>query len=93
MAGPVTNSGVAVSNGLFTVAVDFGAGAFTGQACWLQIAVETNGGESFTTLYPSNPVLPTPYSIYAANAGNAATAGSVAASNITGTLSAGQYPV
>src|ERR1035438_9811885 len=30
IAGPVTNSAVLVTNGLFTVLVDFGAGAFPG---------------------------------------------------------------
>ncbi|HXR06354.1 MAG TPA: hypothetical protein VN765_03430, partial [Candidatus Acidoferrum sp.] len=30
IAGPLTNSATAVSNGLFTVALDFGAGIFTG---------------------------------------------------------------
>ena len=30
IAGPITNSVVAVSNGLFTVTLDFGAGVFTG---------------------------------------------------------------
>src|SRR5262249_22779625 len=30
IAGPLTNSAVAVSDGLFTVALDFGAGVFPG---------------------------------------------------------------
>ncbi len=43
IAGPVTNSGVIISNGLFTVLVDFGSGVFTGAIDWLEIGVETNG--------------------------------------------------
>ena len=43
IAGPVTNSAVAVTNGLFTVLIDFGPGAFTGETNWLQIGVESNG--------------------------------------------------
>ena len=31
VAGPLTNSAAGVSNGLFTVALDFGAGVFTGR--------------------------------------------------------------
>src|SRR5579862_3973613 len=37
-----TNPAVAVSNGLFTVLVDFGPGIFTGETAWLQIGVRTN---------------------------------------------------
>lgn len=32
---PITNLNVAVSNGLFTTTLDFGAGVFTGDAYWL----------------------------------------------------------
>ncbi|MDW8311066.1 MAG: hypothetical protein RMK20_16965, partial [Verrucomicrobiales bacterium] len=78
VAGPLTNSATAVSNGLFTVALDFGAGPFSGAARWLEIAVRTNGGGAFTTLSPRQPILPAPYAIRAANAGTAASATSVA---------------
>src|SRR5579859_1721690 len=44
IAGPVTNSGTGVTNGLFTVTISFGAGVFTGTNYWLEVAVETNGG-------------------------------------------------
>ena|SRR5579862_6407207 len=46
VAGPVTNNGVGVSNGLFTVVIDFGASPWTGVSNWLEIAVETNGAGS-----------------------------------------------
>jgi len=39
----VTIAPVAVSNGLFTVTLEFGAGIFTGPARWLEISVRTNG--------------------------------------------------
>src|SRR5438874_749482 len=47
----LTNTAVTVSNGLFTVALDFGAN-FPGADRWLQIGVRTNGGDAFTTLTP-----------------------------------------
>jgi hypothetical protein len=67
IAGPVTNTATAVTNGLFTVLVDFGPGGFTGASNWLEIAVQTNGGSSFTTLAPRQQVTPTPYAITANN--------------------------
>src|SRR5580765_7876232 len=66
---PLTNSATAVSNGLFTVTLDFG-GLFTGANYWLEIAVRTNGGGAFTNLSPRQPVTPTPYAIFANTASN-----------------------
>src|SRR5258708_821175 len=43
IAGPRTNSAVSVSKGLFTVALDFGAGAFPGAARWIEVGGRTNG--------------------------------------------------
>src|ERR1035441_9088588 len=68
VAGPLTSNGVSVSNGLFTVQIDFGAGVFTGATSWLQIGVETNGVNTFTTLSPRQQLTPTPYAIYSPNA-------------------------
>jgi len=48
VAGPVTNSPTAVSNGLFTVTLDFGTSVFPGAARWLEIGLRTNGGGAFT---------------------------------------------
>ena len=50
-----------VSNGLFTVELNFGDDAFKGEARWLEI--EVNG----TTLSPRQKVNPTPYSSYSRN--------------------------
>src|SRR6266404_2033679 len=50
----LTNSATVVTNGLFTVTLDFGARVFTGANRWLGLSVRTNGGGAFTTLIPRN---------------------------------------
>ena len=60
IAGPVTNSTVAVSNGLFTVSLDFGAGIFTGTNYFVEMGVRTNGGAGFATLAPRQQLTPAP---------------------------------
>jgi hypothetical protein len=60
---------VAVTNGSFTTELDFGSLAFTNQARWLEIAVSTNSGVTFTTLLPRVRVAPTPNALYASMAG------------------------
>ncbi|MSU58560.1 MAG: hypothetical protein EXS35_10340 [Pedosphaera sp.] len=62
----LTNTPTAVSNGLFTVTLDFG-NQFPGADRWLEIAVRTNGGGVFTTLAPRQQLTPTPYAITAGN--------------------------
>jgi len=64
--GLLTNSATAVSNGLFTVTLDFG-NQFPGANRWLEIGVRTNGSGAFTTLAPRQPLTPTPYAVTAAN--------------------------
>ena len=67
LAGFNTNA-VPVSNGLFTVNLDFGA-VFDGSMRWLEIAERTNGAGSFSTLAPRQALTAAPYAIYAASAG------------------------
>ena len=72
VGGPLTNSEAGLTNGLFTVALDFGS-VFDGNARWLEIGVRTNGAAvDFTTLSPRQPLTPAPYALYAPSAGNAA---------------------
>ena len=87
VAGPVTNSAVDVTNGLFTTLVDFGPDVFTGGSNWLEIAVSTNGANSFTTLTPRQRITPTPYAITAENLN-----GSVSAGQVSGVLPLAQLP-
>jgi hypothetical protein len=90
VGGPVTKNGVLVSNGLFTVLVDFGPGAFTGATNWLEIAVETNGNKAFITLAPRQQLTPAPYAIVAESAGNLL--GDLPVSQLSGTLLFSQLP-
>jgi trimeric autotransporter adhesin len=70
---------VGVTNGLFTLPLDFGAN-FPGAARWLQLEVRTTIG-SFTTLSPRQPITPTPYAISAINL-----AGTLPVGQLSGTL-------
>lgn len=63
IAGPITNSAVAVSNGLFTATLDFGPGIFTGTNYWVEMAVCTNGSGNFVTLVPRQQLTPAPYAL------------------------------
>lgn len=76
--GAVTNTGLGISNGIFTAQLDFGAGVFTGTNYWLELGVRTNGGASFITLNQRQPVLPAPYAIYATAVDGSGVTGAVA---------------
>ena len=67
IAGPITNSAAAISNGLFTVTLDFGGGVFNGNPRYLEIGVRTNDASSFTILNPRQLLTATPYAITAGN--------------------------
>ena len=73
----LTNAAVGVTNGLFTVSVDFGSGVFDGTARWLEVGVRTHGSGSFVTLFPRQALAATPYAQYAPSAGAAAQASAV----------------
>ena len=83
IAGPLTNRATVVSNGLFTLTLDFGAGVFTGPARWLEIGVRTNGAADYTTLAPRQAITPMPYAVMAGSASNLL--GSLSASQLSGT--------
>jgi hypothetical protein len=70
-------NGHAVSNGLFTVTLDFGPGVFNGSNYWLEVDVKTNGGATYTSLNPLQPITPVPYAVFA--------------ENVVGGLAAGTY--
>ncbi len=88
--GPVTNAATAVTNGLFTVTLDFGSGVFDGSARWLEIAVRTNGATGFATLTPRQPLTPAPYAILAGTASGLS--GTLPVSQVVGVVPLAQLP-
>jgi trimeric autotransporter adhesin len=83
----LTNSAVPVSNGLFTITMDFGSNAFAAGTRYFEISVRSNSLGSFNTLSPRQQITPTPYAIRAANF-----SGTVSASQLTGTVPLAQLP-
>ncbi len=86
------NPGVQVTNGVFTVQLDFGAGAFDGTARLLEISVRPHsadpGSPAYTTLSPRQQITSTPYairSLSAASADTAATASTATSATTAGT--------
>jgi N-acetylneuraminic acid mutarotase len=73
----VTNAATSLTNGMFAVALDFGADVWDGSMRWLEIGVRTNGGGLFTRLNPRQNISAAPYAIYA---------GAVPATGISGTI-------
>ncbi len=80
----LTNLATAVSNGLFTLTLDFG-NQFPGANRWLEIGVRTNGGGAFATLNPRQQFTAAPYAITASNL-----SGMLPASQLSGTLASAQ---
>ncbi len=64
----IPNASVTVTQGFFTVPLDFGAVAFDGTDRFLEIAVKRNAGDPFTVLAPRQKITSAPYSITSANA-------------------------
>lgn len=89
--GPtLAHSAMPVSNGLFTLTLDFGAGAFNGEARWLQLLVRTNGASAFSALAPRQPLTPAPYALFSAiSAGLAAGASPTFTGGVTFNPAAG----
>lgn len=75
IATTVIREDVAVSNGIFTVTLDFGAAAFPGANRFLEISVRPGPSTgAFTALTPLQPISATPYAIKSLNAESAAAA-------------------
>jgi hypothetical protein len=60
-----------VSDGLFTVLLDFGSGVFNGEARYLEIGVRPGGSTgTYTTLAPRQELTAAPYAHYALDSGS-----------------------
>jgi hypothetical protein len=68
---PITTNNLGITNGLFTVTLDFGQGVFDGGGRWLEISARTNGAIDFLPLNPRQALTSVPTVIFA---GTAATA-------------------
>ena len=62
--GEVMLNDVPVSEGLFTVSLSFGSGAFNGEARFLEVGVRPGPSSgAFTTLSPRQALTPAPYAL------------------------------
>jgi hypothetical protein len=62
--GPPLMATVPISDGLFTVTLDFGSGIFDGNARWLEIAVRCPAGSGdYSQLVPRQALTPAPYAL------------------------------
>lgn len=83
----VTNLAADVTNGLFTVALDFGSAVFEGGMPWLEVGVRTNNpADLFEILKPRQLVTASPQAIYSSKAG-VATSASIANTVAAGAIS------
>lgn len=73
LGSSLTRNGIAVANGVFIVALDFGA-QFSGAERFLEIRVRTQGGGALTLLSPRQVIRSSPYAIRSINATNAVNA-------------------
>ena len=90
IGGPLSNAPVQVTNGLFTVPLDFGGEVFDGSSRWLEIGVRTNGSSGpYVILHPLQELTATPYATFSAMAaglvpGTALTANGANITNLNG---------
>src|SRR5947207_1198619 len=80
----VARTGVNVTNGIFTVQLDFGASAFPGADRYLDIGVKHPADSSYTALLPRQQLTSTPYAIRSSTAVTAdnATTATTATNNV-----------
>src|SRR6266850_1848955 len=79
----VTKTGVNVTNGIFTVQLDFGASAFPGADRYLDISVKHPADSLYTPLLPRQQLTSTPYAIHSLAAANLAISTSGATPSVT----------
>jgi hypothetical protein len=60
-------TGLSLASGRFAVQLDFGSGAFQGDARWVEVSVRTAGMTDFVTLTPRQAITAAPYALFALN--------------------------
>jgi len=91
----ITKSSVTVTDGVFSVSLDFGSNVFSGANRFLEIGVRRDANESYTILSPRQQIASSPYSIRTISAQQADLAlnsnqlGGVAASEYVTTTNGG----
>lgn len=83
----ITNAATLVSNGVFTVTLNFG-NQFNGADRWLDISVRTNGAGAFALLSPRQAITATPYAVRAAGAATAVSVSGSFSGDVTSTQAA-----
>jgi hypothetical protein len=93
--GPsVTDLAAMVTNGVFTVRLDFGPAAFDGNARYLEIGVRPSGSANpYTILSPRQQITSSPYAIRSNSAAQADSATTAGNSAQLGGVAAAQYVV
>jgi hypothetical protein len=82
-----------ISNGLFSVVLDYGGEAFDGNGRWLEISVRPgNSSAAYTNLAPRQLISASPYALYAGSVRAAGISGAIPASQISGKLTEAQLP-
>jgi len=87
-AGTTTFNDLLITNGLFTVTLDFGEIPFIGADRWLEIAVRPGASTgAYTNLEPRQPINPTPYAIFARGVNATGLIGQITDSQLSTTFS------
>ena len=80
----VTKMNVTVTGGLFSVMLDFGAGAFPGADRWLEVSAKLSSDSSYTNLSPLQQIVSTPYAIQSLNAATTTSFSGSLSGDVTG---------
>lgn len=89
VGSPLTRAGVAVTNGLFTVSLDFGA-VFAGSRRWLEVGVKPTGDPGgYSLLAPRSELTPTPGALWSSKAGDSASLGGIAPADVVTVINPG----
>ena len=85
VGAPQAVDNLAISNGLFTVTLDFGPGVFNGNPLWLEIAARPGATtNAFTILTPRQALTSVPYATFAAGVNGSGVRGPLPPGSLSG---------